>query len=130
MAGNHRRTKGARMEFCKEGHSNWVERHGRRWCSDCRSLWNIASRRRLRVEALAHYGPSCQCCGETRFEFLAFDHINGGGSAHLKSLNGTHIDQWLKNNNWPEGFQVLCHNCNMAKGWYGMCPHELEKEGP
>jgi hypothetical protein len=21
---------------------------------------------------------------------------------------------------------VLCHNCNMARGFYGVCPHEKE----
>jgi hypothetical protein len=35
---------------------------------------------------------------------------------------------WLKRQGWPEGFQVLCHNCNSSKGYYGYCPHEKERE--
>ena len=32
---------------------------------------------------------------------------------------------WKKiKNNFPKGFQILCHNCNIAKGHYGKCPHE------
>lgn len=31
---------------------------------------------------------------------------------------------WLKTNGYPDGFQTLCHNCNMAKGFYGICPHK------
>lgn len=34
------------------------------------------------------------------------------------------IPWWLRRNNYPNGFQVLCHNCNMAKGFYGKCPHQ------
>lgn len=30
---------------------------------------------------------------------------------------------WLHANKYPDGFQVLCHNCNMAKGFYSRCPH-------
>lgn len=79
---------------------------------------------RLRHAALAFYGPNCQCCGESQFEFLGIDHIEGGGTAHRKALNGTHLNQWLAKNKYPAGFQVLCHNCNLAKGFYGSCPHK------
>ena len=34
------------------------------------------------------------------------------------------LGQWIKKNNFPKGFQILCHNCNVAKGIYGECPHE------
>ena len=30
---------------------------------------------------------------------------------------------WLINERFPEGFRVLCHNCNQAIGYYGECPH-------
>jgi hypothetical protein len=32
----------------------------------------------------------------------------------------------LIKNNFPDGFQVLCHNCNMSIGLYGYCPHQTE----
>ena len=31
---------------------------------------------------------------------------------------------WLRRNSYPEGFQVLCHNCNLGKKINGgVCPH-------
>jgi hypothetical protein len=30
----------------------------------------------------------------------------------------------LKRRGFPPGHQVLCHNCNMAKQFYGQCPHK------
>lgn len=26
---------------------------------------------------------------------------------------------------WPPGYQVLCHNCNVAKRILGTCPHQM-----
>jgi hypothetical protein len=62
-------------------------------------------------------------------EFLALDHINGGGNAHRREVTGSakggpKFYYWLRDNNYPPGFQVLCHNCNQAKATYGRCPHQ------
>jgi len=36
---------------------------------------------------------------------------------------------WLKRHGYPaDEFRVLCHNCNAARGYYGYCPHERDKE--
>lgn len=82
-------------------------------------------RQRTRKECLAHYGGKCACCGETESAFLGIDHINGGGGKHRKSLGhwGVNFYAWLRREGWPDGYQVLCHNCNQAKGYYGVCPH-------
>lgn len=121
-----------RKEFCSKGHSNWGNRKtGTRYCKTCRHEWNYNDRRNLRLTILAHYGGQCFCCGERRFEFLSLDHINGGGTKHRQSINtqgGWHFCRWIKKNNFPEGFQILCHNCNLAKGFYGRCPHERDRE--
>lgn len=77
----------------------------------------------LREEVFAHYGKQCACCSEDVMEFLSIDHINGGGRAHRKQTN-EHIYEWLKKNGFPSGFRTLCHNCNFARGRYGVCPHE------
>lgn len=90
-----------------------------------RSKMNALSNRnyhRRRIKVLEYYGAKCACCGETAQEFLAVDHINGGGRQHRKSL-GTSIFAWLIRNNYPDGFQLLCHNCNHAKHVYNKCPH-------
>jgi hypothetical protein len=30
----------------------------------------------------------------------------------------------LRQNSYPTGYRVLCHNCNFALGHYGYCPHK------
>ncbi len=84
---------------------------------------------KIRLTALQAYSdkePKCSCCGEKTIEFLGIDHIYGGGNKHRKLLKskGTTLYLWLKKNNYPKGYQVLCHNCNLAKGYYGECPHK------
>lgn len=79
----------------------------------------------------AYGGPICTCCGESHHECLSIDHIDGNGAQHRKELTGNPQDGrnimiWLKKNDFPPGFQVLCINCNFAKGHFGHCPHEDE----
>jgi hypothetical protein len=84
---------------------------------------------KLRFEVLAAYSrdgaPECSCCGETTLEFLALDHVNGDGAAHRKEIGRHALStyRWAKKNEYPSTLQVLCHNCNLAKGFYGQCPH-------
>ena len=90
----------------------------------------IARRNRLYYRAvrravIEYYGGCCSCCGEKTFEFLALDHINGGGVKHRKEIKTANLSDWLRRNNFPDGFRILCHNCNMARGHWGKCPHEL-----
>jgi hypothetical protein len=84
--------------------------------------------RKLRTEALAAYGGRCACCCESTTEFLGIDHVNNDGEKHRRELKGygRAIYQWLKREGYPQDgrFQVLCHNCNIAKGLYGGCPHQ------
>lgn len=87
----------------------------------------VEQRRALRLEVLAAYGGKCACCGEATPQFLAVDHVHGNGNRHrayLKAQKVHHLYPWLKKNGYPEGFRLLCHNCNMARGLYGFCPHE------
>lgn len=81
----------------------------------------------LRLKVLSHYSKGtlhCACCQEFTYEFLSIDHINGGGNQHRKKLGSKYIYSWLIQNNYPTGYQVLCHNCNMAKAFYKQCPHQ------
>lgn len=88
-------------------------------------------RDKLRLRALRRYGgdvPACACCGETTVEFLAIDHADGGGNEHRREVGtrgGTEFYAWLRREGWPDGYRVLCHNCNHALGAYGYCPHQL-----
>ena len=83
-------------------------------------------RRKRKLSVIQHYGGKCKCCGEKEPVFLVIDHIDGGGTKHKKLIKakGGGFYDWLKRNNFPEGFQVLCQNCNWAKRM-GVCPHKI-----
>lgn len=85
---------------------------------------------KLRKEVLGYYSNNifeCACCGESHIEFLGIDHVNGGGFKHRKNIKRNNIYFWLKSNNFPSGFRVLCYNCNLSLGFYGYCPHDKEE---
>lgn len=81
----------------------------------------IRKNRRIVLQA---YGNKCTCCGEDTFEFLAIDHINGKGDEQRKIYRSGNFFTWIIKNNYPKDLQILCHNCNSAKGFYGTCPHK------
>jgi hypothetical protein len=95
-------------------------------CIPCELTERAERNHAIRLEVIAAYGGQCACCGETRWEFLQFDHIDGGGEQHRREIRDAALDRWLKRHGYPEGFRVLCSNCNFAHGKYGYCPHEKE----
>lgn len=92
-------------------------------------------RDQIRAEVLAAYGGKCACCGEAAPEFLTIDHIYNDGNNHRKGgfytregIAGPSLYRWLRKEGFPKGrVQILCWNCNCAKGKYGICPHQKEK---
>lgn len=98
-------------------------------CKVCRRAQINTRNRALRVKVLSRYSgggnPKCACCGVTNLEFLSLDHINGGGRQHRKTVK-IRWWEWLRKNKYPEGFRVLCHNCNQSIGIYGYCPHQTD----
>jgi len=115
----------------------------REWRVQNREKFHTSQKRcyqRIRLEALQHYSaetPFCACCGETELVFLTIDHINNDGADHRRAIGmrqgryepkesanigGNGFAYWLKKNDWPTGFQILCFNCNWAKS-HGGCPH-------
>ena len=82
----------------------------------------------LRQAAYAAYGGfKCACCGETEELFLTIDHMDNDGNKHRKEIGSgaQRLYAWLRNNGYPDGFQVLCMNCNMGKHRNGgICPHQ------
>lgn len=94
-------------------------------CADCRTVSNSGVKRRnaaLKAEVFAAYGSKCSCCGEAEQSFLSIDHVNGYDG--LGPRKSTPLYRWLKKNGYPAGFQLLCMNCNGARGYYGYCPHD------
>ena len=81
-------------------------------------------RQLVRIEVLSHYAdgsPKCAVCNECDDVVLCIDHIAGSGNQHRKLLGGLFGHRfyvWLKTNGYPEGFQVLCYNCNQRKKHY------------
>lgn len=115
-------------------HANRDKRlaYGKKWREanrDKMQLYKTKSDLQLRNDVFNHYGDGgCACCGETNHGFLTIDHINGGGNEHRRSINSTggkDFYRWLRINQYPEGYQVLCFNCNLGKHRLGICPHQM-----
>ena len=81
--------------------------------------------------------PCCNCCGESQIEFLAVDHIAGMKKmdfepelvklGYSSTMGTNNLMHWIIVNNFPTGFQILCHKCNFAKGIVrnnNRCPHQ------
>ena len=86
--------------------------------------------------------PCCNCCGEnSHVDFLALDHILGRKEmesipelmelGYSSEFHPAQLTDWIIKNNFPEGFQILCVNCNFAKGMKknnNQCPHEIMRK--
>jgi len=88
-----------------------------------------------RIMVPQHYSgsgiPFCACCGEANIEFLQVDHVDGGGTQHRKLIGKSALYRWLIQQGYPQGFRVLCANCNLSYGLYGYCPHlKARSESP
>jgi len=84
----------------------------------------------FRQRVLEHYGNKCACCGETEPLFLEMDHIKNDGHKHRKDIgtSAKALVYWLIQNDFPEGYQILCANCNQGKKRNkGICPHKKEE---
>lgn len=102
-------------------HQGVVEIQRRRRPAQC---WKWQQKRKRKI--MDHYGKDggCVCCGEKNLFFLELDHIDGGGTKHIKETN-FHLYTWVTRNNYPPGFQTMCSNCNHAKhANEGVCPHQ------
>lgn len=81
----------------------------------------VESRRRnsiVRDRVIFEYSDGKMCCAICNYadeRALVIDHINNDGSKHRKTIKRANIFYWLEFNNYPSGYQVLCHNCNWIK---------------
>lgn len=113
--------------------------YARQWRLNNKDKFKASQKRaydNMRLDVLQHYSdnevPECACCGESEILFLHLDHINGDGADHRRELEselgyypgGNNLPYWLKKNNYPGGFQVLCANCNLGKRLNMYCPHQ------
>jgi len=101
----------------------------------CHYMW----RERLRRAVFGHYSNNafkCACCGESEQDFLVIDHIQGNGNEHRRAVFGTinaggyRMHRWLVKQGFPQGFQLLCSNCNSSRGKHGECIHKKTPIAP
>lgn len=100
----------------------------KRHCRECATKHQASATKKhyiVKDEVFEAYGGYvCKCCGEKEKAFLTIDHVNNDGAKHRKEV-GTRLYHWLKNNEFPDGFQVLCMNCQWGKRCCGgVCPHQ------
>jgi hypothetical protein len=106
----------------------FLPENGKLYCSEkCKiEAKNKSSRENDRINkelVMMHYSNGlirCNCCHENYYEGLALDHIHAGGKKHREQVGN--YWSWFIKNDYPEGFQVLCHNCNGMKGTQKECP--------
>lgn len=137
----HKRKKGTNYYHreCKKcmakRHKEFYRRHKDKWIRDYPNARKRKKehRRKLRLKVFIHYSgnpPKCACCGETIIQFLTIDHTHNDGARHRKEIglgrkSGVFLYKWLVDNEFPEGFQILCYNCNCGKRMNnGVCPHQ------
>jgi len=102
---------------------------------DAYNMWQRNQHQKIKLNVLTHYSNGlleCACCGEREYAFLTLDHIHGGGNKHRKAMGSffnvyRQLYKELCKGVRPEGFRVLCLNCNFAEG-RGGCPHRLKRE--
>lgn len=113
-------------------HNCNMGRSGNGECPHKAPIKAVTSQVLLKESILDHYSGGtarCACCRMSGYRFLAIDHINGDGPADRKKIGqGPVFWRWIIRNNYPDHLRVLCHNCNSARGYYGKCPHETERE--
>ena len=97
-------------------------------CKECHLAYNVLQRKEIRRKVMAHYSHNtirCSCCGEQTIEFLAIDHVYDNGNIERRKYKSD-LTEWryLIRSGFPDGYQVLCHNCNFAKSLSSGCPHQ------
>jgi hypothetical protein len=115
-------------EIHRKKYKIWYNMNADKRCEYMKKL-----RQEVKEKVLNHYsqeGLHCACpggCQETNIKFLCLDHINGGGKQHRIKIKarGSAFYTWIIKNNFPDGYRVLCHNCNHALGAHGKCPHQV-----
>ena len=99
-------------------------------CKECKSRIFKVAYNELRREVIEHYcggTPHCMCpggCRETNIEFLTIDHITPIKRSNPSQDAGVELCKRLKKEGFPEGYRILCYNCNCSRGHRGFCPHE------
>ena len=86
----------------------------------------------LKEPILQHYGRKCNCCGLDDTRFLTVDHANHGKGNRLpkveRDLGSIQMYRKVIASGFSKAYQILCMNCNWARGCWGKCFHQTDKE--
>lgn len=85
------------------------------------------AKQRRKEQVLKAYGGVCCCCGEHRPEFMSLDHVNNDGAEHRRQVGQSNVYAWAVKNGFPDSLRLMCFNCNMGRAFFGVCPHEKER---
>lgn len=114
---------------CNKASRQWVKDNPEKR-KEVQKKSNKKTRDTKRLQVMKYYSNEtlqCACCGESIYEFLTINHINNDGAEHRRTVgSGTAFHYWLVKNNFPEGYQVLCFNCNCGRNITKdkVCPHK------
>ena len=92
----------------KETRRAWAKAH---WAQHRKAI--VEWRRSQRQKALAFLGNKCIHCGETDWECLQIDHIDGGGCKEFRKIGPQGIVRKVLKG--AKDYQLLCANCNWRK---------------
>lgn len=121
-------------EFAKEYSKKYREKHkeklsaqSKKWRNNNPARVNKNKRKErenLKMEVLGRYSGNKICCAICGFDdtrALQIDHIDNNGAEERREVlgnrlcAGTTFYRWVRRQNYPEGYQVLCANCNIIK---------------
>jgi len=110
------------------GKTKLFQRHSCK-CKECFKKQTKNRYWKAKIKVIEHYGGKCVCCGESNPEFLTVDHVNNDGKKHRTEKPfsvGNNFYKTLIKEDFNVGYelQLLCWNCNLAKNYYGQCPHQ------
>lgn len=92
---------------------------------DKKAEYQHTLRKKYKDLFLEMYGGACSCCGETVPDFLTIEHKKGQEKATRRTGLVAYRDAAKEHR--PDLYDVLCWNCNCAKGHLGYCPHRPPK---
>jgi len=115
-------------------HKGYYEKHKDYFVSYSKTRWKknkktlkskyVESWHKIQDKFFEMYGNKCACCGESQREFLTIEHIHGQKGLNKESSYQAYtraIREYRE-----DIYQILCMNCNHAKGIYGYCPHNKD----
>ena len=90
------------------------------WCKECTRFKISTMRTDRRLRVLSHYSNgtlSCALCGYSVVQALDIDHIHGLEGKRKDREDSRDLIKRLIEEKFPEGYRILCRNCNWL-AWF------------